>query len=152
MRVCVIFNPVARGDKARHFREQLGTLAARSELRPTTGPGSGRELAAIAVKDGFDVVVAAGGDGTVNEVLNGVADAPDGLDRVRFAVLPLGTVNVFAREIRMPKKLAEAWEVIMAGRETRIDLPQAEFETAKGPQRRYFAQMAGAGWDSLAID
>jgi YegS/Rv2252/BmrU family lipid kinase len=152
MRICVIFNPVARGEKARRFREQLGTLGAQSVLRPTTGPGCGRELALAAVKEGFDVVVAAGGDGTVNEVLNGVADAPDGLERVRFAVLPLGTINVFAREIRMPKNLRAAWQVIMAGRETRIDLPQAEFKTAQGSHCRYFAQMAGAGWDSLAID
>jgi YegS/Rv2252/BmrU family lipid kinase len=151
-RICVIFNPAARGEKARRFREHLGDLAGQAALRPTTAPGEGRALAAQAVQEQFDVVVAAGGDGTVNEVLNGIADTQIGLDRVRFAVLPLGTINVFAREIRMPRELSAAWQVILAGRETRIDLPQAEFSTSEGPQRRYFAQMAGVGWDSLAVE
>jgi YegS/Rv2252/BmrU family lipid kinase len=152
MRICVIFNPAARGDKARGFRERLAILAKEAMLRPTTGAGTGRAIAAEAAGEGFDVIVAAGGDGTVNEVLNGIADAPHGLDQVRFAVLPLGTINVFAREIRMPKAISAAWEVILAGHETRIDLPEAQFSTEAGPQSRYFAQMAGAGWDSLAID
>jgi diacylglycerol kinase (ATP) len=152
MRICVIFNPAARGEKARRFRERLDALAGQAVLRPTTAAGAGRAIAAEAAREGFDVVAAAGGDGTVNEVLNGIADAPEGLERVRFAVLPLGTVNVFAREIRMPRELNAAWGVILAGRETRIDLPEVEFSTSAGPQRRYFAQMAGAGWDSLAVE
>ena len=124
MRICVIFNPAARGDKARRFREHLGELDGKPVLRPTTGAGTGRTIAAEAVHEGFDVIVAAGGDGTVNEVLNGIADAPSGLERVRFAALPLGTINVFAREIQMPRELAAAWKVILAGRDTRIDLPE----------------------------
>ena len=152
MRICVIFNPAARGEKARRFREQLGLLGGQPVLRPTTGAGTGRTIAADAVGEGFDVVVAAGGDGTVNEVLNGIADSPNGLERVRFAVLPLGTVNVFAREIQMPRELSAAWRVILAGQETRIDLPEVQFSTPAGQQCRHFAQMAGAGWDSLAVD
>lgn len=152
MRTCIIFNPVARGDRARRFREKLAAVAAKAELRPTTCAGAARQLAASAVADGFEIIVAAGGDGTVNEVLNGIADAPDGLERARFAVLPLGTVNVFARELRIPADVDAAWAVILAAAETRIDLPQAEFRASTGPQRRYFAQMAGAGWDSLAVD
>jgi YegS/Rv2252/BmrU family lipid kinase len=152
MRTCIIFNPAARGERARHFRERLGIIAAKAELRPTTCPGDARRLAAVAVADGFEIVVAAGGDGTVNEVLNGIGDAPDGLNRACLAVLPLGTVNVFAREIRMPKNVDAAWTVILTGKETRIDLPQAQFGVEKEPQRRYFAQMAGAGWDSLAVE
>ena len=152
MRICVIFNPAARGDKARRFREHLGVLRGQPVLRPTTAAGTGRTIAAEAAREGFDVIVAAGGDGTVNEVLNGIADAPNGLERVRFAVLPLGTINVFAREIQMPRDLAAAWQVILAGRDTRIDLPEVKFDTPAGEQWRCFAQMAGAGWDSLAVD
>ena len=51
---------------------------------------------------GFDLIVAAGGDGTVNEVLNGIGEVPGGFARARLGVLPLGTVNVFARELRIP--------------------------------------------------
>jgi len=152
VRTCVIFNPAARGSKARHFRHHLGEMAGQSAFKATTAPGDARRLAAEAVADGFELVVAAGGDGTVNEVLNGIGDAPDGFDRARFGVLPLGTVNVFARELKIPLKLERAWEILRRGRETRIDLPRAEFSTDGKNVRRYFAQLAGAGFDARAIE
>ena len=142
MPTCVIFNPTARGDKARHFRRHLDEFAAGVALKPTQAPGHGRRLAAEAVRDGFETVVAAGGDGTVNEVLNGIADTPDGFARARLAVLPLGTVNVFARELGLPLRLAEAWQVILNGRERLIDAPFVEHHVEERPQRRYFARAA----------
>ena len=151
MPACVIFNPTARGDKARRFRRHLDDFAAGVALKPTQSAGEGRRLAAEAVRDGFDTIVAAGGDGTVNEVLNGIADAPDGFARARLAVLPLGTVNVFARELGLPLRLSAAWQTILNGRERRIDAPFAEFVGIAGKQRRYFAQLAGAGLDARAI-
>lgn len=121
MRACVIFNPTARGDKARHFRRHLEEFSDGIALKPTQAPGDGRRLATEAVRDGFDTLVAAGGDGTVNEVLNGIADAPSGFARARLAVLPLGTVNVFARELGLPLQLRPAWQAIMsAWPETRV--------------------------------
>src|SRR5580692_8939555 len=99
LRICVIFNPAARGNKARRFRRHLDEMAQQSVFKATTAPGDAQKYAATAVTDGFDVIVAAGGDGTVNEVLNGIGEVPDGFARVRLGVLPLGTVNVFAREL-----------------------------------------------------
>lgn len=152
MRACIIFNPSARGDKARHFLRHVRDFSGDAVLKPTDAAGHGRALAAQAVEEGFDTLVAAGGDGTVNEVLNGISDAPDGFARARLAVLPLGTVNVFARELALPLKLAPAWQAIRAGRGRAVDLPSAEFTTGGKPRRRYFAQMAGAGLDSRAIE
>src|SRR5437773_8109408 len=123
MRICVIFNPAARGEKAKRFRNHLDTLSTKCALKPTFAAGAGRTLAAEAVREGFEVIVAGGGDGTVNEVLNGIGDYPGGFARARLGVLPLGTVNVFAREIGMPLSLRRAWEVIRRGRESAIDLP-----------------------------
>lgn len=123
VRTCVIFNPAARGDKARHFRRHLDEIGGQAALKATTAPGDARRLAAEAVGEGFDLVVAAGGDGTANETLNGLGDIPDGFARARFGVLPLGTVNVFARELKIPLRIEPAWEVLRSGRETRIDLP-----------------------------
>lgn len=121
-------------------------------LKPTLAPGDGRRLATEAVRDGFDTLIAAGGDGTLNEVLNGLADAPDGFARARLAVLPLGTVNVFARELGLPLNLRAAWHAIQTGTERRIDAPFAEFVASDGSrQRRWFAQLAGAGLDARAI-
>jgi YegS/Rv2252/BmrU family lipid kinase len=152
VRACVIFNPTARGEKAKRFRRHLDLIAAECALKQTLSPGGARSLALQAVREGFDTVVAAGGDGTLNEVLNGIGDSPDGFERARLAVLPLGTVNVFARELGLPMDLKRDWEIIRAGKEMRIDLPCVECVMNGVAQRRYFAQLAGAGLDARAID
>ena len=148
----MIFNPAARGEKARHFRHQLDAIGSQCALKATTAPADARRLATEAVADGFELVVAAGGDGTVNEVLNGLGDAPDGFTRARLGVLPLGTVNVFARELKIPLRIERAWEVLQRGREIRIDLPRVDFSADGTPQKKYFAQLAGAGLDARAIE
>lgn len=152
MRACVIFNPTAKGDKARHFREHLDTVARDATLLQTTGPGDAGRLAAQAVRDGFDTVVAAGGDGTLNEVVNGLASEPDAPGRVRLGVLALGTVNVFARELGLPLKFEAGWEIVLKGKEKRVDLAKAEWGDGAAKRVRYFCQLAGAGLDARAIE
>ncbi|MDR3456638.1 MAG: diacylglycerol kinase family lipid kinase [Verrucomicrobiae bacterium] len=152
MRICVIFNPAARGNKARRFRRFLNELSQQCALKATTGPGDARRLAQAAVATGYDIVAAAGGDGTVNEVLNGIGDEPDGFQRARLGVLPLGTVNVFARELKIPAKLEGAWQVLKRAKETRIDLGRVDFSDEGKPAQRYFMQLAGAGLDARAIE
>jgi YegS/Rv2252/BmrU family lipid kinase len=149
VRTCVIFNPAAKGDKARHFRRHLDEFASRCTFKLTAGPDDARRLATEAVGEGAQVVVAAGGDGTVNEVLNGIGDAPKGFEQACLGVLPLGTVNVFARELSLPMKLEAAWQTVLSGRETRIDLPSVDHN---GGVSRYFVQLAGAGLDARAVE
>ena len=148
----MIFNPVAKGDKARRFRESLDTFAAGCALKKTTAVGDARRLATEAIHEGFDLIIAAGGDGTLNEVLNGLGDAPDGFTRACLGVLPLGTVNVFAREFGIPLQPERAWDVIRQGSETCADLAWVEFTLHGRIERRYFAQLAGAGLDARAIE
>jgi diacylglycerol kinase (ATP) len=150
--ICVVFNPAARGDKARYFRQHLANLGADCVLQPTKAPGAGRILAAEAVRDGFSCIVAAGGDGTLNEVLNGIADERGAFDHVSLGVLPLGTSNVFARELGLPLRWDLAWDIIRQGNERRIDLVQAVFETPDGGRARHFVQLAGAGLDARAVE
>lgn len=152
MRPCVIANPVARGMR-RVGGEGLRTLCGPdTAIRWTSAAGEARALAAAAVREGFDLLVAAGGDGTVNEVLNGIGDVPGGFERVRLGVLPLGTANVWARERGLDLDLARAWERLREGRERRVDLPWAEWQEGGAAGRRFFVQLAGAGWDALAIE
>lgn len=148
---CIIFNPTAQGERAQAFRKQLASIEGEAVLRPTQGPGDAQGLAARAVEEGFRKVVAAGGDGTVNEVVNGLTRAQGGLETVQLGVLPLGTVNVFAKELGIPREFARAWQVIQEGRNLTIDLPYAEFMGASGPERRHWVQLAGAGLDSRAL-
>jgi len=152
MRICVIFNPAARGNKARRFRRFLNELSQQCALKATTGPGDARRFAQAAVATGYDVIAAAGGDGTVNEVLNGIGDEPEGFQRTRLGVLPLGTVNVFARELSIPLKLEHAWKVLKCGQEKKIDLGRTDFLENGQPQSRYFMQLGGAGLDARAIE
>jgi diacylglycerol kinase (ATP) len=153
VRICVIFNPAARGNKARRFHHFLNELSQQCSLKATTGPGDARRFAHAAASIGFDIIAAAGGDGTVNEVLNGIGDEPDGFAKTRLGVLPLGTVNVFARELKIPLRLEHAWKVLKRARETRIDLARAEFMGEEGkPESRYFMQLAGAGLDARAVE
>jgi YegS/Rv2252/BmrU family lipid kinase len=141
----VIFNPAARSERSRKLRRFLATKVAMSPniaLAATPWPGAAREIAGRAVCDGFDVIVAAGGDGTINEIVNGI-----GTTGVPLGVLRVGTVNVFARELGIPKQLDAAWRLIERGHTTQIDLGCAE---SRGT-RRYFVQLAGVGFDAWAV-
>ncbi len=104
----------------------------------TKAPGDARAFAAAAVKEGFATIVAAGGDGTVNEVVNGLAGSDAAL-----GILPVGTMNVFAAELGLPGDLDEAWAVIRGGRKRRVDLLRAN--------QQYFIQLAGVGLDALVV-
>ena len=108
----------------------------------TTGPGDAGRLAREAVEAGFRTVVAGGGDGTVNEVVNGLAQA--GHPDVRLGLMPLGTMNVFAAELGIPgNRIGRAWEIIAAGHCRQVDLALAN--------GRAFVQMAGIGFDAQAV-
>lgn len=144
-RIFVIFNPSARGEKSRRMRRLIESHAAARdhvEFTPTQSPGDATRLAREAAANGYNIVVAAGGDGTVNEVANGI-----GLSGATLGVLPLGTVNVFARELRIPLRLDAAWAAIEAGRSRQIDLGCA----TAGNRQRYFVQLGGVGFDAWAV-
>jgi diacylglycerol kinase (ATP) len=149
----VIYNPTARGEKARTFRHEVTALAKDWELMPTTCPGDARTLAAKATRNGFTDIIAAGGDGTLNEVVNGIGDVEGGFEKITFGFLPLGTINVFARELGLPLKWQNAWQVASSGKPTSIDLVLAEFINRDGKtEKRYFVQLAGAGLDARAVE
>lgn len=139
----VIFNPAARGEKSRRARRFLDLLRqAGIEVWSTRAPGEAGALAAAAQANGASAILAAGGDGTLNEVVNGIApsDTPVGL-------IPLGTANVFARELGLPLQPRAAWECIREGWTRRVDLGFIEHNG----QRRYFVQLAGIGFDAAAV-
>src|SRR5258708_4489185 len=136
--ILVIFNPAARSARASSRWKTLGDLPPHVTLATTSVPGEAKEIAAAAVEQGFRIVVAAGGDGTINEVVNGLAGS-----EVALGVLPVGTMNVFAAELGLPGKLRDAWRLIEAGRVREIDLGRAN--------RQYFVQLAGVGLDAQVV-
>ena len=105
--LCVIFNPHSgRGRAARRLATLQHQWADRAVFWPTAQPGHAEELATKAAREGFKVVAAAGGDGTVHEVANGLlaADRPD----VAFAVVPVGSANDFAHSLAFGNGAAPA--------------------------------------------
>jgi YegS/Rv2252/BmrU family lipid kinase len=133
----VIFNPAARGEKSQRLRAFLQAQAGPNvTLAPTNGPHDATRLAAEGLRTGHEIIVAAGGDGTINEVVNGMSAGTLG-------VLPLGTVNVFARELGIPLRLEAAWALLAEGHPRVVDLGVA------GSRR--FVQLAGVGFDATAV-
>jgi len=128
MRTKIILNPYSNrwGAKER-ISEAEQTLAEEKvnyELVVTTEPLQGTALAEAAVVDGFDVVVAAGGDGTINEVLNGLLRATSDGPTIPFGILPLGTANDFNLMAGLPDTVSAAAQVIAQGKTRQIDAVQ----------------------------
>jgi len=139
----VILNPSAHSARAGDRLEAIRALSPRLVIHATAGPGDARRLACELALAGAPVIVAAGGDGTVNEVVNGIALAGPQCGTA-LGILPAGTMNVFANDLGLPAaRLDDCWHLIEAGRVRTIDLWQANDE--------YFAQLAGAGVDASAI-
>ena len=135
----VILNPAARGDRAGHWRSRVERVARGATLRATSRIGEAELLARKAAREGFKRIVAAGGDGTINEVVNGLAGTTAAL-----GLLPIGTVNVFATELGLPAgDLNQCWQIICDGRTRMIDLPSAN--------GKHFVQLAGIGLDAQAV-
>lgn len=137
-RVCIIINPAARGTKARRLLKELEALTRGAVIKLTSGPGDAEAQAERAVEQGYETIVAAGGDGTINEVVNGIGTA-----HVSLGILPIGTVNVFALELGLPLNIHNAWKVIRAHKTRAIDLASAN--------GHYFVQMAGVGLDAEIV-
>lgn len=140
-KICLIVNPVAgrrilkRIGQAQRDLEKQG---AQVDIKTTCGPGDATGLARQAVTQNYDVIVAAGGDGTVNEIMNGMAHST-----VPMALLPFGTTNLFAREIGLHRRPGKAVDTIMNGRKQTVNLGRAG--------DRYFLLMAGIGFDAHVV-
>lgn len=140
----IVVNPKAgHGRAARLVPFLRERLAGRPDigLEVTTRAGQAESLAAEAIRDGRERVVAAGGDGTVQEVVNGLVDAGAG----ELGILPVGTGNDLARSLGLPRDAGEAWTIAI-GRTTRaIDVARA---TNGDGTARWFASAGGIGFDA----
>ena len=122
------------------------------DLAETAYRGHATELAARAVAEGYDVVIAVGGDGTVNETVNGLLAKGPSPDVPMLAVLPSGSANVFARAVGLPNDPGGATRAVVqglrAGRHRTVGLAEASDEDGG---RRYFTFNAGVGLDAEVV-
>jgi diacylglycerol kinase (ATP) len=135
----VILNPAANSERARRWRTRVELLARDCEVCATSQAGEAETIARHAASEGFTKIVAAGGDGTINEVVNGLAGSS-----ATLGLLPMGTVNVFATELGLPAhNLETCWDVIQGNNIRLVDLPSAN--------GKYFVQLAGVGLDAQVV-
>ena len=143
-RILVILNPAAGQEDPERVRRQIGgALAVRGagfDLLETTGAGDAERMAREAAGKGYRAVVAAGGDGTIAEVITGLAGS-----EVPLGIFPRGTGNQLASNLAIPSDIDRAADVIVHGAAVPIDIGQLS-------SGRYFALMAGAGWDAEVMN
>ena len=145
-RCAVIFNPVKVSDG---FREALSSRLAAARWTepiwlPTAEDDPGRSMAATAVEEQVDLVVAAGGDGTVRVVADGLANSG-----IPMGIVPSGTANLLARNLGIPMGEADAIDVVLSGRARTIDLIKISVDGGEG---EHYAVMAGMGIDAMIMD
>jgi diacylglycerol kinase (ATP) len=125
VRVKVILNPYANrwGAKARapKIRAALDAAGVNYDLSFIPAPGQGKEEAMKAVETGYDAVVAAGGDGTVHEVVNGLIASANSQPTIPMGVIPVGTGNDFNDMAKLPRDLNQAAQIIAAGNTRQVD-------------------------------
>lgn len=156
----LIYNPTSGRKRHRRFVEvehaarTLKDAGIRTELAPTQGPNSATEIARLAVEQRRGMVIACGGDGTVNEVVNGLAGSD-----IPMALLPAGTANILAKELRIPWDIPQAARLIPTGKIRRIALGQVAPPNGNGSASpaipkggRYFLCVAGAGPDGAIVN
>lgn len=140
-RVLVIHNPTAGWRRRRRFERILSALIAEGvdvDVRPTTKRGDAEAFAMSADPEKLDAIAVAGGDGTINEVVNGLGDK-----KLPLAVIPLGTANVLAHEIGLGGTPREIARTIATG--------QAQPISVGIVNGRRFVMMAGFGFDAHVV-
>lgn len=145
MKTRIIVNPNAGSvEDLDELKAVLGQKPG-TEIRFTEREGHAEELAREALEGGAGLIVAAGGDGTLNEVLNGMSAD---FGRARLGLLPLGTGNDFARSISMPADLEPALAVLEEGRTKRVDVGRAALRS----RSRYFLNMSAGGFSGVVSE
>jgi diacylglycerol kinase (ATP) len=135
----VILNPAAHSERAQRKQARVESLARDCVVCATTYVGEAESIARRAVDEGFQKIVAAGGDGTINEVVNGLAGT-----RATLGLLPIGTMNVFATELGLPvHDLERCWDIVQGAHIREVDLAKAN--------QKFFVQLAGVGLDAQVV-
>jgi len=148
----IIYNPIAGGHpaaRARQIREAVAALESQgiaATAMPTTAPGSAVSQARAVAQSG-QMVVVCGGDGTINEVINGLVPG-----NATLAVLPAGTANIFAKELGLPHDPVRAARELGSWQPKRIAVGLAAgSKEGGGTVNRYFMCVAGIGFDAQVI-
>lgn len=149
MRLKVILNPYADRGRGRQWQSRIVAAAqpfGGVDLALTEYPGHGRELAQMAVKEGYDLVAAAGGDGTVSEVVNGLMQGEKAA--ARLGIIPIGTGNDLAWSLGISRQVDTAVRTLFTGQPHTLDLARVEDDHGR---YRFFDNNMGIGFDAIVV-
>jgi len=150
----LIVNPVAgagrTGKKLPQILSLLKSIGLRFEHELTEAPGHARELAKLAAKKGHELVVSIGGDGTINEVVNGLYEA-DSITNVTLGIISTGTGHDYIRTIGIPRSYPKACQILMNPKRRTVDVGVVEFKNGNQIDRRLFVNLAGIGFDAEMV-
>jgi YegS/Rv2252/BmrU family lipid kinase len=150
----LIVNPAAgAGKTARkwpNIMARLRSLDLRFDYDLTEAPGHARELAQTAVSKGYELVVSVGGDGTINEVVNGLYDTGSIAD-ILFGIVGTGTGGDYIRSIGIPRSHLEACQRLKNPRKTTVDVGVIEYPDGSETVKRLFVNFAGMGFDAEIV-
>jgi diacylglycerol kinase (ATP) len=150
----VIVNPVAGANgtarKWPHIVELLKGLGLRFEHDLTEAPGHAIELARTAAGKGYQQVVSVGGDGTVNEVVNGLY-AAGSIGEVTLGIISTGTGGDYIRTIGLPRSYPDMCRCLMNSRRLTVDLGVVEYMNGDDAVQRLFVNFAGLGFDAEIV-
>jgi diacylglycerol kinase (ATP) len=152
-RVALIYNPASgqqSGRRSSYIESALAVLrdaGIEAEALETHSPGSGKSLALASVRQGFDSILACGGDGTVHEVLQSLVGTG-----VALGVVPLGTANALAQNLGLGRNPIKAVRALIAARPIEVPVGRIFFQENNGARGwRYFTVAAGVGADALLM-
>lgn len=149
-----IVNPVAgAGRTAREWPQIMSLLESiglRFEHDLTEAPGHAIELAKAAAEKGYELVVSVGGDGTINEVVNGLHDSGN-IGDVRLGIISTGTGGDYIRTLGIPRPYKEACQCLLSPRKLVVDLGVVEYMNSGRTAKRLFVNFAGLGFDAEIV-
>lgn len=138
MKARIIYNPTAGREVFKkelpNVLEKLEVAGYETSTHATTGDGDASHAASLAVDNDFDLIVTAGGDGTINEVINGIAKKER---RPKLGIIPTGTTNDFARALHIPRNVQKATDIIVKNNSMHLDIGKVNDQ--------YFMNIAGGG-------
>jgi len=148
MKSRLILNPASGSDTGAQYlptlndqlRERIGAL----DIVMTVAPGDAVRAAAEAAQAGYDTLFVAGGDGTLNQVLNGVASVEGAFSRINFGLIPLGTGNDFAATLGLPESVDDTIGILLKGRTVQVDLGKLN--------ERHFINVSAGGFIAEVSD
>jgi diacylglycerol kinase family enzyme len=152
LKVSLVVNPIAGNRAHKSIKKIEALLKEKVSLQTFITRKKGEATAFARELSDTDLLIVAGGDGTFNEVINGVLSSKSSISaRIPLAFLPVGTTNVLAKELGIPESIEKSIHLALTGTPRKISVGRVFITRHSSPVTRYFCLMAGIGFDGETV-